>query len=309
MIFTIDLNPILKRKYILSSTELDDDNLIAKDVTIGPGGEAIELSYLLHGLNEEVFLSGFLGGINGEYIRKTLNDVGISNDYLFVKDETADSIIISLRNREINIKGEMPRITREDIVGFYELFNRNISRADILCCIGDLPKYVSKEIFYNFISLANRYGKKSLLRTHGDELKIALDASPYLVLINQTDLEYLTKLKLDYEYEIIKATQYILDKEVSVIAIDLGRNGSIVLTKEHIYRVDIEKLALSNVNINYGYMLGGYALALSRNYDLEMMLKLGQACGMANSFEDWETFDMGDIKRIMNDIDVNIFNY
>lgn len=308
MIFTIDLNPILKRKYILSYTETSD-NFDAKDVIIGPGGEAIELSYLLHGLNEEVFLSGFLGGINGEYIRKTLDDIGIANDYLFVKDETADSIIISLKNNEIKIKGKMPRITREDIVGFYELFNKNISRADILCCLGDSPNNVSKESFYNFISLANRYGKKSLLRAHEDELKIALDASPYLVMINKTDLEYLTKLKLDYEYEIIKAAQYILDKEVSLIPIDLGRKGSIVLTKDHIYRVDIEKLELSNVNINYGYMLGGYALALSRNYDLEMMLKLGQACGMVNNFTDWETFDMSDIKRIMNDIDVNIFNY
>ena len=308
MILTIDLNPILKRKYFLESTKLELNNK-SNDLIIGPGGEGIELAYLLHGLNEEVFLSGFLGGINGEYIKHSLNEIGISNDYLTIRDETTDSIILSLENGEINIKGKEPRITREEIVGFYELFNRNIFNANILCCIGDLQNNIPKEIFNYFISFGNRYGKKALLRARGEELNIAIEAAPYLVLINRDDLEYLTKLKLDYEYEIIKAGQFILDKGVSITAIDMGRKGSIALTKDHIYRIDIEKLALKDVSINYGYMLGGYALALSRKYDFEMMLKLGQACGIVNSFRDRDTFDMSDIKRIMNDIDVSMFNY
>lgn len=308
LILTIDLNPILKRKYILESAKMDS-NMQSNDLIIGPGGEGIELAYLLHGLNEGVFLSGFLGGINGEYIRTCLNEIGISNDYLTIRDETTDFIILSLDNGEINIKGKEPRITREEIVRFYELFNRNIFNADILCCIGDMQNNVPKEIFNYFISFGNRYGKKALLRARGEELKISLEAEPYLVLINRGDLEYLTKLKLDYEYEIIKAGQLILDKGVSITAIDMGRKGSIVLTKDHIYRIDIEKLALKDVSINYGYMLAGYALALSRKYDFEMMFKLGQACGMVNSFRDRDTFDMSDIKRIMNGIEINIFNY
>ncbi len=308
LILTIDLNPILKRKYFLGSTKLELNNK-SNDLIIGPGGEGIELAYLLHGLNEEVFLSGFLGGINGEYIKHSLNEIGISNDYLNIKDETTDSIILSLNNGEINIKGKEPRITREEIVGFYELFNRNIFNANILCCIGDLQSNIPKEIFNYFISFGNRYGKKALLRARGEELNIAIEAAPYLVLINRDDLEYLTKLKLDYEYEIIKAGQFILDKGVSIVAIDMGKKGSIALTKDHIYRIDIEKLALKDVSINYGYMLGGYALALSRKYDFEMMFKLGQACGIVNSFRDRDTFDMSDIKRIMNDIEINIFNY
>lgn len=308
MIFTIDLNPILKRKYIINGDKLDL-SLQAKDLIIGPGGEGIELAYLLHGLNEEVLLSGFLGGINGEFIKKGLNEVGILNDYLTIKDETTDSIIISLDKVEVNIKGKEPRITREEIVSFYELFNRNIFKADILCCIGNIPNNVPREIFNYFISFGNRYGKKTLLRASGEELEIALDASPYIVLINRNDLEYLTKLKLDYEYEIIKAGQYILDKGANIVAVDMGSKGSIILTEENIYRIDVEKLALQDISINYGYMLAGYALSISRKYDFEMMFKLGQACGMVNSFRDRELFDMSDIKRIMNDIEINIFNY
>lgn len=308
MILTIDLNPILKRKYILEGYKLDLINK-SNDLIIGPGGEGIELAYLLHGLNEEVFLSGFLGGINGEYIRMRLQEAGISNEYLSIKDETMDSIIISLANGEVNIKGKEPRITREEIVGIYELFSKIIFNADILCCIGDLQNNVPKEIFNYFISFGNRFRKKALLRAQGEELKLALDVAPYLVLINRCDLEYLTNLKLDYEYEIVKAGQFILDKGVERIIIDMGRKGSIALTKDHIYRIDIEKLALNDVSINYGYMLAGYALALSRKYDLEMMFKLGQACGIVNSFRNRDTFDMSDIKRIMNDIEVSTFNY
>lgn len=308
MILAIDLNPVLKKKYFFNKENMDL-NMKCDDLIIGPGGEGIELAYLLHNLNENVILSGFLGGINGAYIKNRLDEDGILNEFLEIKDNTLDTLILSLKGKEINIRGKDPRITRDDIMNYYELFNKIIHNSDLLCLLGDNYINLPKEIYNYFLSYANTYNKKTVVRLKGQELKYTLEASPYLVLINKNDLEDLTNLQLDYEYEIIKAAKFIIEKNINILVINMGRTGSIILTKDYIYRADIENLNLDNININYGYMLAGYALALSRNYDYEMMFKLGQACGMVNSFKDSNTFDMSDIKRIMNGIEINIYNY
>ena len=184
-----------------------------------------------------------------------------------------------------------------------------MSNCDVACIVGGLPQNVSKEIFYTLIGLANKYNKKTLFSASGEELAYGIEASPYIVVLDTLELENLTNLKLDYEYEIIKAAQYILEKGCSIVVISLSNNGSIVLTEENIYRVDISNIEISHCKMNFAYMLGGFAMALERNYDFEMLLKIGHSYGIVDCFKSREDIDMSDIKRIMGEVQINKFNY
>ncbi len=305
MILSIDLNPVLKRKYSLE--KLEDVNF-ASNAIYSSGGEGIELAYLLKSLNEDVFLSGFIGGVNGSHIHKELMISGIQHEYYPLRDETLDRTIISTLEGEITINSKEPRITRDDMGGFIKLYNGFLSDTSLVCCLGNNTSEALDELYFDIVANASIKNIKTLVSLKTDGLKRSLEASPYLVLMEVIDLEEFTNLYLDFEYEIIKAGLYIIEKGVKVAVISQGTRGSIVLTQDNVYRVSVSKVEKES-EINRGYMLGGFAFALSRGYDFEMILKLGQACGMANFFELERELDMSHIKRIMTNIEVDKFNY
>ncbi len=305
VILSIDLNPILKRKYCLE--KLEELNY-ANEAIYGAGGEGIELAFLLKALNEEVFLSGFIGGVNGNHIHKELMVAGLPHEYYPLRDETLDCTIIQLEDRQIIINSKEPRITRDDMGGFIKLYNSFLNDTSLVCCLGNNTFEALNELYFDIIANANIKGIKTLVSLSKDGLKNSLKASPYLVLLEKEDLEEITNLHLDYDYELIKVGLYIIEKGVKVAVISQGKRGSLVLTTDNVFRVSVSEVE-KEAELNRGYMLGGFATALSRGYDFEMMLKLGQSCGMVNYYELNQQLDMSHIKRIMACIEVDKFNY
>lgn len=317
MILSIDLNPVMKRSYKLDKFNYGTEN-IANSTSYEPGGEGIELAYLLNSFNEDVLVTGFLGGINGSYIHENLKEKGIIHDFLPIKDNSGSKISIGTVDL-FGTKGQVlcptiivdngPRVTREEVGGFYELYSNLLRNSRIVCGLGSLPMAVPKDIYFDLISMANKSYSRFFLAINGEELKYALEASPYMVVLSKEELEDLIKLKLDYRSEIIRGGKFILEKGVKLLVIDLGKKGSLVLTEEKVYSVEFVDLDKDEIEINYGHLMAGYAISLKRNYDYEMTLKLGQACGMVKSLYDEDIIDMSNIKKIMNHIEITSFNY
>lgn len=307
LIVTIDFNPILKRKYTFDRIDNWRENIPIK-TEYGAGGDGIEMSYLLNALNEDVKVSGCIGGINGTYIQYNLTQLKIPNFFVPTKDDTPESIILKSNSEEIVINSREQRITRDEVKNFYELYNKLVVQADMMCFIGKIPPTMSKEIVYDFIEIAKKHDIKILIRLSGEELIYTLDTKPYLLLIDKEDLEDLTKLKLNTTGEVISASRYIMDRGVKMLAINLDDRGSILITEGSYYRVNI-LTEDKNFITNPAYMLGGYVLSINRGYDIEMTAKLGQACGIGNSYIEEEIKDMGDIKYVMNEIEVKKYDY
>lgn len=310
MILTIDLNPTMDRKYIIDKIRLGEDKK-AKSSTYSPGGNGIVASTLLDTFNEKSFMTGFLGGINGEYFHRKLSEMSIMHEFIPIKEETRTTIrIIDDEENNTTISEEGPRITREEIVSFYELYSRLIEKTNVICGLGDsLPLGIPKDIYFDLITLANKKNKKFILDIKGDELSYGIDASPYMVILRQSELEDLMKLSLTFENEIIKAGRYILDKGVEFVVIDMKNKGSIVLGQEKGYRVEIPYYNRKNGK-DYSGMSSGFALGINRNYDIEMTLRLGQAFNIAaNSISDIMKIEISDVKRIMSEIEIYPINY
>lgn len=307
LIITIDFNPILKKKYTFDRLDKNRDNTPIK-TEYGAGGDGIEMSYLLNALNEEVKVSGCIGGINGNHIQYNLTQLNIPNSFIPIKDDTPETIILATEREELIINSRDPRITREELENFYELYNKMVVQADIICFIGKIPQSMPKEIIYDFVSTAKKYNIEVFIRLKGEELRYTLDTKPCFLLIDKEDLEDLTNLRINTTGEIVQASRYIMERGVKQLVINLEEGGSILFTKDSYYRVRM----LNNhrrFTTNPAHMLGGYTFSTSRGYDIEMTAKLGQACGIGNSYIEEEIKDMGDIKYIMNEIEVKKYDY
>ncbi len=309
MILTINLNPVLEKIYymekLLARVETEAEKTVYKS-----SGAGINTSQILNNLNLNLLPIGFLGGLSGKYIFNDLRDQGIDSDFIVIKDETQASISLVENNKFLSkIIESKPRVTREELGSFYELYQRAISKCSIICGLGSIPNGSPDEIYFDLITLANRESKRFLLDAEGIELQYGIEAKPYMVKTNVRELENLTRLELNFENEIIRAGNYILEKDVEILLIDLDEKGSIVLTKDRGYRLEIDDIEFP-LNIDQGYTLAGYAFGMEKEYDLDMTMRLGQAFriayGVAESIVD---IDMSDIKKMMGNITIRPIYY
>lgn len=305
MILTIDLNPILEKTYymekLLPKVETEAEKTIYRS-----GGPGINTIQALNKFNLDVYSIGFLGGLSGNYIINNLRDEGINCNFIQIKDESKTTISLVENNMFLSkITEASPRITREELGSFYELYKSTISNCHIICGLGSLPAGTPEEIYFDLITLSNSINKKFLLDAKGVELRYGLEAKPFMVMLNLHELENLTGLELSFENEIIKAAKYILDKDIELVVIDLNEKGSIVLNKDRGYRLELNSIPDKSLNVDSGYMLAGYAFGIHKDYDMEVTMKLGQsfriAYGLADNIND---LDMSDIKRIMSNITI-----
>lgn len=310
MILTIDLNPILSRNYILDKIQLGKDNN-TKSFNCSPGGGAFNASVLLDSFNEDSFITGFLGGLGGEYFHKRLSEMKIPHEFVPIKEETRTIIRLNEGESYTTIVEESPRVTRDEVVNFFELYSRLIERNNIICGLGSiLPQGVPKDIYFDLITLANKRDKKFILNVGVEEMSYGIDAAPFMVILNQRGLEDIIKLSLHFENEIIKAARYILDRGVEFVVIDLQSRGSLVLGRERGYRVEIPYKGNKMISTDYSSMSAGFALGINRGYDIEMTLRLGQAFNIAANLQpEIMKIEVSDIKRLIGQIEIYPINY
>lgn len=309
MILTIDLNPIMDRLFLVD--ELYNNKLnVAKSSTYGPGGQGIMATSLLHAFNEDVFMTGLLGGLNGEYFHKSLLELSLPHEFLPIREETRSRIkLIDKQGNRTIILDESPRVAREEIGKFYGLYKKLMERSNIICCMGGEFSDLPDDIYFNLVELAREKRKKIILDIKGQGLNLAIEALPYMVILTQNQLENIMGLNLNFENEIVKAGRFILDKGIKYVTIDLQSRGSIVLGPDKGFILDISNYSEEIETIENTSMAAGFAMGFNRNYDMDMILRLGQAFGIASSKEDINKIELSDIKRIMGQIEVYPINY
>lgn len=313
MILTIDFNPTIDMKYIIDEI-IENEEIKAKSLNYFPGGRGVTIARLLGIFNEKTLITGFLGGLTGQFYHNALMENGIIHNVITIKDDTSTRVEIgSQENNKIIIRENGPRITRRDIVDFYNLYSKLLMESDIIIGGSTLPQGVDTDIYFHLINLCNRKEKTFILDAKGEELLKAIDGSPNIVIISKEELEKLVNLNLNFENEIIRASRYVLDKGVNILVINLYEKGILVLEESTGYRLELPSLhGLENKmeTLDNSGIVVGFALGISRNYDLEMTLKLSQAFSIAYTMEkDINLLDMGTIKKLMNEIEIYPINH
>lgn len=308
MILTIDLNPSIDRRYIVDEISQVKE-IRAKSSFSSPGGSGITIARLLNIFNEKTLITGFLGGITGESYHRTLVEKDIIHKVITIKDESRTKIEIeSKEDGKIAISENGPRITRDDLVAFYELYSQLLDKSNVVIGGSSRPQGVASDVYFNLINLANRKEKFFILHGGGEDLLKGIEAAPYAVVLSKSDLEKLVNLDFNFENEIIKASRYVLDKGVRLLIINLHEKGLIILEDSKGYRLELEDMETSMGRFNNIGIVVGLALGISRNYDFEMTLRLSQAFSIAYGIKDINELDMGDIKRFMNKIEIYPIN-
>lgn len=126
MIYTLTLNPALDYDIYLNKTELGNLNL-SKDVNFRAGGKGINVSIMLKNLGMDSIALGYVSGFTGKFIKRSLDEMNISNNFIEIDGITRINVKINDSNGETEIAGISPRISNIDIeklLGGYKEFKK-----------------------------------------------------------------------------------------------------------------------------------------------------------------------------------------
>lgn len=300
MILLVDINPIIERR--LSGGDFPKGKVSYADkLEVLPCGQGVDLANISLNLKEETALMAFLGGTNGDlFARKFLS----SNIRLFIeklRDESQERICLEEKYKETRVYTREPRLTREDIMDFYKLFQENISQFDTIVLTENSRSENPDKIELGLIKLARGASVPIVCPLNlKDDFQEIIEARPFGLVINRKDLESILGQEIHYMGQVIEGLKQTTQGKIPLVLVCGGKSGTILYTGDRIYYGKTNHP--EEPEIDPGKAMLGLALGISRRYDPEMTLKMTVATGMPP----WDEKNYAEIKAEMNKIKVEI---
>ena len=187
----------------------------------------------------------------------------------------------------------------------YELENIK-TKPKFVVASGSVPPGVPADFFAKVAAIAKKLGAKPLADTSGAALKAAINEGVYLVKPNLNELSDLCGKPLDNDDARIAACRHMIKSgEAEVVALTLGEDGALLVTREGVWRASpIQVEAVSTVGAGDSF-LGGMVAALAKGEPLDRAFRVAVAAGYAAVMRPGtELSHQDDVERLMPQIEI-----
>ncbi|MGW1077451.1 1-phosphofructokinase family hexose kinase [Streptomyces sp. NPDC002537] len=235
MILTVTLNTALDLTYRVPRLQPHSSHRVS-GVTERAGGKGLNVARVLAALGHTTVVTGFIGGVTGETVRRLLAEGAPGNlaDALVpilgptrrtvavTDDSTGDTT-------QLNEPG--PDVTTEEWAAFADTYLRLLREADAVALCGSLPPGVPVGAYAHLVRQARALGVPVLLDTSGEPLRRGIAARPDLVKPNSEELAALTG-----STEPLRAALDTRRRGAHAVAATLGPDGMLAVTPEGAWR-------------------------------------------------------------------------
>lgn len=282
MILTITLNPSIDIRYNISHFELGNVHR-AEMCEKTAGGKGLNVARVIQKIGCDVLTTGLLGGKLGEDLAEKLDKQNIKNDFEKIKGETRNCINILHDNMSSEVLESGPVITSDEWESFKKKFSDLTKTCKFISASGSLPAGLSAESYCELIKIAKDNQCKFFLDTSGDSLKQSLKAAPFFIKPNSEELEKLTGKTINSVDDAVKEAIKINKAGVEFVAVTLGADGAILVSKDKIYTAKIPKIKVLNTVGCGDSFVAGFVSGISQNLSASEAFRLAVACSMSNA--------------------------
>lgn len=284
----LNFNPALDRTAVVERYNPYGINK-AKRLIVLPGGKGANLGRTLKTLGYRDFVcSGILGGSIGKIVKELLDREGIKNDYFWINDETRIAYATYEESSGVGMitNEQGPEVTAEEMDRCIKFIkDKYLNNTKRVVLSGGAPPSIPPEKIKYLLNIFREKGKEVFIDTSGEILRQCASLSPFCIKINEEELK--DAFKVDTE-DIKTLKEFYLN--LSKIGIDWlfvtrGERGAILITKDRLI-AGKSKIIYSHYAVGSGdAFLGGIIYGRVLNLDIIEILRLGLACGTANTLE------------------------
>ncbi|AUX11386.1 tagatose-6-phosphate kinase [Latilactobacillus sakei] len=289
MILTVTLNPAVDISYPLDTLVIDDVNRVTQ-VSKTAGGKGLNVSRVLHLMNQELLATGIVGGHIGNFIKQKLDEDHIQHAFFEIKQESRNAIaILHDGGQQTEILEAGPTISQADAQAFLAFYETLLPRVNTVTLSGSLPGGLSNDYYAKMVTMARDAGVNAILDTSGVSLAASLAApvKPTLIKPNETEIAQLIGHSVDVNHlaALKHSLQEAVFEDVEWLVVSLGAAGAFAKHNNRFYRVTIPKIHVENPVGSGDATLAGLAMGIDANASDEIILKTGMTTGMLNTME------------------------
>lgn len=277
MITTVTANPAIDFTIVVENLKVGQINRVIRS-RVDAGGKGINVAKNLKIFGDEVVALGFLGP-NANYIVDYLKNEDIKAEFVKIKNETRTNIkiddISKMETTELNEDGHF--VSQEEIELLKKLILKYSKMSGVLVLSGSLPQGVEKTFYRDVMREVKSDSLKVILDADKEALLYGISEKPYMIKPNVKELEDLVGKKLQTLEEIIEEGKRLNDSGIEIVAISMGSNGSIVITKDAIFKVmPVKVVVKGTVGAGDAYV-AGFAHGIYKGLPIEETIKIAAA--------------------------------
>lgn len=285
MVYTVTFNPSLDYIVTVDDLKLGMTNRTSSEFMI-PGGKGINVSILLHHLGIDNTALGFTAGFTGEQIEKTLTDMGISTDFIRIKDGWS-RINVKVKNidgTEINGKG--PGIREWDMEILMEQLDE-MKEGDVLVLAGSIPTGISDDIYQRIMRRLADKKIQILVDATSTLLLNVLEYHPFLIKPNHHELGELFDVTLEKRTDVVTYARKLQEKGARNVLVSMGGMGAVLVSETgNVYEAEAPKGVLKNSVGAGDSMVAGFLAGWLASKSEAEAFRYGVAAGSASAFSD-----------------------
>lgn len=284
MILTVTANAAIDKRYVVESFGVGEVNRV-KSCAPTAGGKGLNVARVAKLTGAEVTATGFLGGHAGRFIEEKVLEQGIKSEFVWCKGESRTCINIwdEAKRQQTEFLEPGFVVEEKDCEKLVQKICDLLVSSSVLTISGSVPKGADAKLYKRLIREAKHVGIPVLLDTSGELLKECIEECPTLLKPNIDEIRGLTGRMLDSREDMLEAAQELHGKGVEIVAISLGKDGSLVSCKEGVYEVKVPRIDAVNTVGCGDSMIAGFAVGIARGLEIEEILRLASAVSAANA--------------------------
>ncbi len=282
MITAVSLNPSIDRTLTVENFTAGGLNrvLSKSDVAAGKG---INVALTVSGLGLDCECIGFMYRDSASLFEKRLMLNSTAYDFIWCEGSARTNIKVFDRAAgvvtELNESGMT--VEEEALSQMVEFVCRHAENSDFLILSGSVPPGCPQDYYRTLIKAVEGLGCRCVLDADGERLRHGLEARPFMIKPNRSELEMIIGSELKSIADIKAAALRYIDLGVQVVAVSLGVDGALI-TDGHatLYAPRMNIDVKGTVGAGDAMVAGLVAGYMGEN-DLEECFRMGVACATA----------------------------
>ena len=283
MIYTITLNPSLDYFVTVEHFELGKTNRAASEQIL-PGGKGLNVSIMLKHLGVDSTALGFTAGFVGKEIICRLEEQGIHNGLIWLKEGNS-RINVKLKNIEgTEINGMGPEIPAEELDKLIA-FVSNLKSGDYLILAGSIPASVPDSIYRTLMAAVADKDVEVIVDAADELLRQVLSYRPFLIKPNHHELGALFGVEFTARRDVIPYAQKLQQEGARNVLVSMAGKGAVLVAEDgRIFEMDAPKGQLKNSVGAGDSMVAGFLTGWLEKGNYQAAFEMGVCAGSASAF-------------------------
>jgi len=249
-------------------------------------GKAVNVAYALQNLDIPCRVLGFDFVENGQLLKDSLYQAGVSYGYVSVPGAIRTNTKIFEEERQVmtEINQEGSRVSKDALESL--LAKIEVDDGEVLVLSGSLPLGVSPGVYAEIIRHSKAKGKMVVLDAYGEALRLGMEESPDFIKPNRQELEQTFNVRFGSQDEMIDFCRKLLDKHrkkgLRGICLSLGADGAVMVSYDGVYFAPALDIPVRGVQGAGDSMVAGLAIGLLKGESPKKMLKSAVALAAAS---------------------------